>query len=64
MIRFIAGMFFCLVFIAAWAWAYEPKPTDTWMNVLMVGGESPTHKARTIQVDEDGYAICSPEKKP
>lgn len=32
-------------------------------GVLMTG-ESPSHQARTIHVDEDGYAICSPEKKP
>jgi hypothetical protein len=27
-------------------------------------GRSPTGKARAIQTDEDGYAICSPERKP
>lgn len=31
---------------------------------ILMAGESPTHHAKTIQVDEDGYVICSPEKKP
>lgn len=26
---------------------------------IMMAGESPTHKAKTIKVDEDGYIICS-----
>lgn len=39
-----------------------PSPLSA-HGVLMTG-ESPSHQARTIRVDEDGYAICSPEKKP
>ncbi len=31
---------------------------------MLSGGHSPSGKATILQVDEDGYAICSPERKP
>lgn len=35
--------------------------TDTF--AILNAGESPTHKTKTIQVDEEGYVICSDIKK-
>ncbi len=41
-----------------------PQGLQTITQGVMAVGVSPTGKARPLQTDEDGYAICSPERKP
>jgi hypothetical protein len=72
--NFIAGMLVTSITLAAWAaFSEEGTPGKAFDSITEVPrgylmslalGSTPSRQTSIIQVDKDGYVICSTDRKP
>ena len=60
--KYLIGFFLGVMVATAAAQAPQMDTSSSLMNVvgIIMAGESPSHKPKTIKVDEGGYVICAP----